>query len=130
MTTTYYVKAQPVGQFAQCSYFSDPQCTQPVAPNAIVIPATASACQIAEAEGSDLALLGASYKTLGHAAAMTDHNFDAAIAGTVSVSMPTNETVTKGVVLIFSNRGAVSALYPSSDPEVSNGDQLPGQVSR
>lgn len=123
MTTTYYVKAQPDGQFAACSYFSDPQCTVPVAPNALVIPPTAPVCEIVEAEGSELALLGASYKTLGHAAVMTDHNFSAAASGAVSVAMPTTKTVTKGVVLIFSTRDTVSTLYPSSDPEVTNGEQ-------
>ena len=123
MTTTYYVQAQPNGLFAACSYFADPQCTQPVASNALVIPSTASACEIAEAEGSELTLMGASYKTLGHAPVMTDHNFSAAASGVVSVVMPTTKTVTKGVVLIFSTRGTVSTLYASSDPEVSNGDQ-------
>ena len=123
MTTTYYVKAQPAGQFAASSYFSDPECTQPVEGNVLVVPPEAPACQITEAEGSELTLLGASYKTLGHAPVMTDHNFAAAASGTVSVSMPTTKTVTKGVVLIFSTRGSVATLYPSSDPQVTNGDE-------
>jgi hypothetical protein len=123
MTTTYYVKAQPAGQFAACDYFSDPQCTQPVAANALVVPPGSPACQIAEANGSALALLGATYKTLGHAPVMTDHNFAAAVSGAVSVAMPTSTTVTKGVVLIFSTRDSVASLYPSADPQITNGEQ-------
>lgn len=123
MTTTYYVKAQPAGQFAACSYFSDPQCTQPVAANALVVPPDTPACQIAEADGSELTLLGASYKTLGHAPVMTNHNFAAAVSGAVSIAMPTTMTVTKGVVLIFSTRDTVATLYPSADPQITNGDQ-------
>lgn len=123
MTTTYYVKAEPNGQFAACSYFTDPQCTQPVAGNVLAVSSDASACEITEAVGSELALLGASYKTLGHAAVMTDHNFSAAASGVVSVVMPTTKTVSKGVVLIFSNRDAVTMLYASSDPVVTNGDE-------
>lgn len=125
MTTTYYVKAEPRGQFAACSYFADPACTQPVAADALIVPPTASACEIAEAQGSALSLLGASYKTLGHAPVMSDHNFCAADGGVVSVVMPTTQTVSKGVVLIFSNRGAVASLYPSSDPVVTNGEECP-----
>jgi hypothetical protein len=121
-TTTYYVQAQPEGLFAACRYFADPACTQPVDPKSLIVPPTAGSCEIAEAQDSELALLGASYKTLGHAAVMTDHNFSAAASGVVSVAMPTTKTVTKGVVLIFSTRDTVSTLYPSSDPEVSNGE--------
>lgn len=123
MTTTYYVKAVPNGAFASCSYFADPGGLQPVAADALVVPPTATACLIAEAKSSELELLGASYKTLGHAAVMTDHNFCAAVDGTVSVSMPTDHVVSKGVVLIFSDPGTVTALYPSSDPVVTNGEQ-------
>ena len=36
----------------------------------------------------DLVLLGATYKTLGHAPVMTDGNFAAATNGTVTVVMP------------------------------------------
>ncbi|MFT7774616.1 hypothetical protein [Roseateles sp.] len=123
MTTTYYVKAQTNGLYAACSYFKDPQGKDPVTGSRLVIQPTDSACEIAEADGSELALLGAAYKTLGHEAVMTDHNFSAAVSGAVSVSMPTTSTVTKGVVLIFSDRGTVKTLYPSDDPEVTNGEQ-------
>ncbi|HEY1129239.1 MAG TPA: hypothetical protein VGF12_07535 [Roseateles sp.] len=123
MTTTYYVKAQADGLFAACSYFTDPECKEPVKGSRLVIPPTADACEIAEAQGSELALLGAAYKTLGHEAVMTDHNFNAAVAGAVSVGMPTTSIVTKGVILIFSDRGTVKTLYPSDDPEVTNGEQ-------
>lgn len=122
MTTTYYVQAQPAGAFAACRYFADPACSQPVDPKALRVPLDAGSCSIAEATGSELALLGASYKTLGHAPVMTSHNFCAATAGAVSVPLPTEQVVTKGVVLIFSDRSNVATLYPSSDPEVGNGE--------
>lgn len=122
MTTTYYVKAQAAGQFAACSYFTDPACNDPVEGTLLAVPPGTPCCTIAEGEGSELALLGATYKTIGHAPVMTDHNFCAATQGAVSVALPTSN-VTKGVVLIFADRGSVSALYPSSDPEITNGDQ-------
>lgn len=122
-TTTYYVKAQAAGQFAACSYFTDPECKNPVGGSLLAVPPGTPACEIAEGAGSELALLGATYKTIGHAPVMNDHNFCAATDGSLSVSLPTGSTVTKGVVLIFSDRGTVSALYPSGDPEVTNGDQ-------
>ncbi len=123
MTTTYYVKASPDGAFAACDYYADPECTQPVADDALKVPASASACDIAEADGCELALVGASYKTLGHAPVMTDSNFAAAVSGVVSIGMPTTKTVTKGVVLIFSTRDTVSTLYASADPQITNGDE-------
>lgn len=122
MTTTYYVQAQPAGAFASCRYFADPACTQPVDPKDLHVDLGEDCCGIAEAASSELALLGASYKTLGHAPVMTDHNFSPAVEGVVSVPMPTQAVVTKGVVLIFSARDNVSTLYPSSDPEVGNGN--------
>ncbi len=123
MTTTYYVKAVPNGAFAACSYFTDSSGQHPVAGNTLVVPPTAPACLIAEAKSSELELLGASYQTLGDPAVMTENNFSPAEGGVVSVSMPTTEVVSKGVVLIFSNPGTVTALYPSSDPVVTNGEQ-------
>ncbi|MFT7721912.1 MAG: hypothetical protein QM788_03635 [Roseateles sp.] len=123
MTTTYYVKASADGAFAACSYYADPACTQPVADSRLAVPLAAPACDIAEAAGSELVLLGASYQTLGQAPVMTDANFAAASAGVVSVPMPGGQAVSKGVVLIFSPRGTVSTLYASADPVVSNDDQ-------
>lgn len=122
MTTTYYVKASAADAFAACTYYADPQGTQPVSADSLVVPESEGACHIAEAEGCELALLGASYKTLGHAPVMTEGNFAAAVAGVVNVEMPTTKVVTKGVVLIFSTRGSVSTLYASADPQVTNGD--------
>lgn len=123
MTTTYYVQAQANGEFAACSYFTDPECKNPIAGSLLTVPPGSAACEIAEGTGSELALLSATYKTIGHAPVMNDHNFCAATDGSVSVSLPADTTVTKGVVLIFSDRGTVSTLYPSSDPEVTNGEQ-------
>jgi hypothetical protein len=122
--TTYYVQASVATNsvMASCSYFTDPECTQPA-----TLPLTVSIsqgyCDFVQGDGSDLVLLGATYKTLGHAPVMTDGNFAAASNGTVTVQFPKGTEVTKGVVLIFSDPGKVETLYPSSDPEVSNGDQ-------
>ncbi|HEY8879414.1 MAG TPA: hypothetical protein VIN03_17725, partial [Roseateles sp.] len=81
------------------------------------------ACTIQQADGSALVLLAASFKTLGHAPVMTEGNFAPADTdGALDVPMPTASVVTKGVVLLFSNLGAVDGLYASSDPQVVNGD--------
>lgn len=122
--TTFYVKASVAtnGVLASCSYFTDPECTKPA-----TLPLTVSIsqgyCDFIQGDGSNLVLLGATYKTLGHAPVMTDGNFAAATNGTVTVTMPKGTEVTKGVVLIFSDPGKVETLYPSSDPTVNNGDE-------
>lgn len=124
-TTTYFVQASisDDGLYAVCSYFYDKAATQPVEGSSLNIPFGAEACSIQQADGSELALLGASFKTLGHAPVMTDGNFSAADAqSSLDVPMPTGNVVTKGVVLLFSNPGAVNGLYASADPEVTNGD--------
>lgn len=123
MTTTYYIKASisPSGLYAVCSYFYDKAATDPVPAGPLSIPQDAGGCHMELAEGSELALLGASYKTLGSQPFMTDNNFSPADEqGVVTVSMPTAKVVTKGVILLFSNPGAVDTLYASSDPEVIN----------
>jgi hypothetical protein len=123
-TSTYFVQAKisDDGLYAACSYFLDKAATQPVEGSTLSVPMGADACTIQQAHGSELVLLGASFKTLGHAPVMTDSNFSAA-DGTASldVPMPTSNVVTKGVVLLFSNSGAVDGLYASSDPELTNG---------
>lgn len=124
MTTTYYVQARisDDGLYADCSYFYDKAATRPVDGSSLSIPLGDEVCAIEQADGSALVLLGASFKTLGHAPIMREANF-AATDGTSSlgVPMPAEQVVTKGVVLLFSNPGAVEGLYASSDPEVTNG---------
>lgn len=123
MSTTYYVKASisDDGEFAKCEYFYDYNAQNPVPTPQLGIPQAAGACVIAKAKGSDLVLIGASFKTLGQAPAMNSKNFSAADdAYAVEIPMPTEEVVTKGVVLLFSNPDKVDSLYPSSDPEVTN----------
>ena len=124
-TSTYFVQARisDDGLYADCSYFYDKAATQPVEGSRLNIPLGSGACNIQQADGSALVLLAASFKTLGHAPVMKEGNFSPADAGgSLDVSMPTASVVTKGVVLLFSNSGAVAGLYASSDPEVTNGD--------
>lgn len=123
MSTTYYVKASisADGLFADCSYYYDSAAQQPVEGSLLKIPSGQTACNVAPAQGSELLLVGASFKTLGHTPNLTDHNFCAADADrVVAVPFPSDKTVTKGVVLLFSNNGSVEALYASSDPEMTN----------
>lgn len=123
-TSIYYVQAfiSEDGLYADCSYFYDKAAKLPVAGSTLAIPTEAGACTIQQAEGSDLMLLGASFKTLGHAPVMTDSNFSAADGqSSLDVPMPTSSVVTKGVVLLFSNPGTVDGLYASADPEITNG---------
>jgi hypothetical protein len=122
-TNTYYVKAalDPTGNFADCSYYFDAAATQP-AGELLHIGQTAGACVIAPATGSTLRLVGSVFKTLGHAPVLNGHNFAPTDdEGRVSVAMPTDQVVTKGVVLMFANpTGALSSLYPGSDPQIIN----------
>jgi len=124
MTTTYYVQASisKDGLFADCSYFYDKAATQPVEGSTLSVPFGDEVCVFEQADGSELVLLGASFKTLGAAPVMRGTNF-AATDGTSSlgVPMPPDEEVTKGVVLLFSNPGRVDSLYASADPEITNG---------
>lgn len=124
-TNTYYVKAtiDASGNYADCSYFIDPACTQ-VAEQPLRIPQSAGVCNFVQAAASPLVLVGSVFKTLGHAPTLNSHNFTPANdEHVVAVGMPTSEIVTKGVVLMFSSPGEVTCLYPSTDPEVKNDDQ-------
>jgi hypothetical protein len=121
-TNTYYVqgKIDPTGRYAQCSYFTDPECTKP-ATSPLGISQRAGVCNFAQAASSELALVGSVYKTVGNPSSLNNHNFAPANdEGVAAVSMPTGSVVTKGVVLIFANRDKVESLYPSDDPEVVN----------
>lgn len=125
ITSTYYVQGRVSddGLYAVCSYFYDKEATRQVQGSTLSIPLGADACTIQQADRSDLVLLAASFKTLGHAPVMKESNFSPAdIEGAVEVSMPATTVVTKGVVLLFSNPGAVEGLYASADPQVVNGD--------
>lgn len=122
MNSPYYVQAHVddlTGQFAICKYFTDADCTEP-ATMPLRVSASADACPIAQALSSALILIGAVFKTLGHAPVLNDQNFTPATDGVVQIVMPTDRTATKGVVLMFSDPGKVEALYPSCDPEVPN----------
>jgi hypothetical protein len=124
MSTTYYVKASVSadGNYADCSYFYDKAATQPLSGSKLKIQPGETSCLIAPADGTDLVLMACSYKTFGHEPAMNATNFCPSDASdTVDIPMPASQTVTKGVVLLFSKPGAVECIYPSSDPEVANG---------
>lgn len=124
MPNTYYVQAQvapPGGQIAVANYYIDKKCSQP-ATLPLSIALTAGVCNIVQATDSTLTLIGAVFKTIGGVPVLTSNNFFPAVQGTVSISMPTDDTVTKGVVLLFSDPLQVNALYPTSDPQVINDD--------
>lgn len=126
MTTEYFVRAtvDPSGLFASCLYFYDQAGTRPVEGSQLKIPLDAGGCMIGQADGSELVLLGASFKTLGAPAGMNAKNFTPSDdENTLVIPMPTASMVEKGVVLLFSNAGTqVDALYASSDPVVVNSD--------
>jgi len=130
---TFYIQAsvligsQPM---ATTRYYTDAACTQRV-----YSPLTSShstgTCVFVQAASSELVLMGAVFKTLGHAPVMTAKNFEPAKVAAVnpalvqvSIPMPVSkgsaECVTKGVVLIFSDAGKVVSIYPSSDPQIKN----------
>lgn len=124
MTTTYYVKASisADGSYAACSYYYDQAGTRAVEGSLLTYPKGDTTAYIAPADGCELLLIGATFKTIGHAPKLTSGNFCAADASNVvTVPFPPADEVIKGVVLLFSNVGDVEALYASSDPEVSNG---------
>ena len=119
---TYYVQAKTdaAGIFATCRYFSDFAATQPVE-TPLRVPTDAASCLIGQAEGSDLVLIGSVFKTLGQAPALNISNYNSANDdGQVTISMPTTSTVTKGVVLLFSDPVTVTMIYPSKDPQITN----------
>lgn len=122
MPMTYYVQATISGDYAACQYFYDKQATDRVDGSTLRVDLGETSCIIEQADGSQLTLLGVSYKTIGSTPAMNDKNFcPADDQNAVTVPMPTGQTVTKGAVLLFSNNGAqVDALYASADPEVTN----------
>jgi len=119
---TYYVRAKidELGVFASCEYFSDYAATERVYPP-LWVPADAGCCFISQANGSDLALMGTVFKTLGQGPSLNISNYcPASDDGTVAISMPTTSTVTKGAVLLFANAKTVTMLYPSQDPQITN----------
>ncbi|TDP72684.1 hypothetical protein [Roseateles toxinivorans] len=122
MPNTYYVQAQvdtPTGQIAVANYYIDKKCSQP-ATLPLSVALSAGACTIIQATDSTLTLVGAVFKTIGGVPVLTSNNFYPASQGSVSISMPTDDMVTKGVVLLFSDPLQVSALYPTSDPQITN----------
>ncbi|HEY4079286.1 MAG TPA: hypothetical protein VGM81_01205 [Burkholderiaceae bacterium] len=122
MANTYYVRAKPdsSGAFAICTYYADIDANEE-ASQPLRVPTTANACMIGQARGSDLLLIGSVFKTLGNPAGLNNSNYSPADDnGYITVSMPTDATVTKGVVLLFADSETVKTIYPSEDPEVTN----------
>jgi len=118
----YYVKAVAVGGFAQCSYFilnDDGSYTQVKSP--LKVSPTSTACNFIQHPDSVLILQAAVFKTLPVSSEFASYNYAPISNGRVAVSMPNNRTVTKGVVLTFSNPEGTQ-LFSSSDPEVQNND--------
>ncbi|UXH78731.1 hypothetical protein [Roseateles amylovorans] len=123
MTTHYYVRAKPSADdlFADCAYYYDKAGTERVDESVLRVPANATDCVIEQTSNTTLILIGATAKTLGQVPAMNPSNFSAADdQNAVTISMPNNAIVTRGVVLLFSNDGNVTNLYPSSDPQITN----------
>lgn len=124
MPNTYYVQAHvdaPTGQIAIANYYIDKKCSQPAAlPLSVAL--AAGACNIVQATDSTLTLIGSVFKTIGGVPVLTSNNFNPAMQGTVTISMPTDDVVTKGVVLLFSDPLQVNALYPTADPQIINDD--------
>lgn len=123
MASTFYVKAvvSKDGNFADCTYYLNPNNTGEVSGSTFNIPKEAGECVFASADESPLILIGATFSTLGSNPSLNPNNFKAADTGyAVSVTMPTAYVVTKGVVLLFSTRDVVDNLYPSSDPQIIN----------
>lgn len=122
MANTYYVRAKPdaSGTFAVCTYYADIDANSE-AKQPLRVPANVNNCMIGQANGSDLVLIGSVFKTLGHPPALNNSNYSPADDnGFITVSMPTDALVTKGVVLLFADPETVTTIYPSEDPEVTN----------
>jgi hypothetical protein len=130
---TFYIKAsvllgsQPM---ATTSYYTDAACTQQVH-SPLTSSHSTGVCVFVQAASSELVLMGAAFKTMGHPPVMTANNFEPAkVAGVdptlvqVSIPMPVSkdpsQSITKGVVLLFSDPGKVTSIYPSSDPQIAN----------
>lgn len=123
MSNIFYVEAKisSDGNFADCLYFSDQAGTHPIPGSELHIPTNAGTCQFAQADSTELMLIGATFKTIGSSASMNNSNFAPADdENVVTMPMPTANVITRGVVLLFSNPGSVENLYPSSDPQVTN----------
>ena len=122
MANTYYVRAKPdaTGTFALCTYYADIDANSE-AKQPLRVPSNVNSCMIGQANGSDLVLIGSVFKTLGNPPALNNSNYSPADDnGFITVSMPTDALVTKGVVLLFADAETVTTIYPSEDPEVTN----------
>lgn len=123
MATTIYVAGtvSADGNFADCIYYKDQAGTDPYPSSDISIPQDAGECIFAQADTTDLLLIGATFKTIGSAPGMNASNFAPADdENAVHFPMPVTSIITKGVVLLFSTPGTVENLYPSTDPQVTN----------
>ncbi|OWQ46529.1 hypothetical protein CDL60_13750 [Roseateles noduli] len=128
MSYTVYVEANisADGNFADCKYFTDREAQHEIPGSEIHIPRTSGECVFGQADTTSLLLIGATFKTIGSAPGMNASNFSPANdENEVSLTMPTDNVITKGVVLLFSTPGSVQNLYPSSDPQVINDASVP-----
>lgn len=123
MSAIIYVSAKisPDGNFADCIYSQNFDGSNPYDSGEISIPENSGECVFAQAESTELLLIGATFKTIGSAPGMNASNFAPADdENNVAFTMPLTSIITKGVVLLFSTPGIVESLYPSSDPQVTN----------
>jgi hypothetical protein len=118
-TTNYTVSVQldASGEIALCQYAD---ASGKPAQSPLKVP-MGNSCTFVQAPGQALVLVGVVFKTVGHAPVLTANNFAPAVNGSVTVTMPAAEVVTKGAILLFADPGKVSSLYPTSDPEIVNG---------
>jgi len=118
-STNYTVSVQldPTGEIALCQYAD---ATGKPAQSPLKVPMGHS-CTFVQGSGQSLVLVGVVFKTLGHAPVLTSNNFAAAVNGAVTVLMPAADKVTKGAVLLFADPDKVTSLYPTSDPQITNG---------
>ena len=122
MANTFYVRAKPdaTGAFAICTYYADIDANA-AAEQPLRVPTNVDACYIGQARGSDLLLIGSVFKTLGNPPGLNNSNYSPADDdGYITVTMPTDALVSKGVVLLFADPKVVTTIYPSEDPEVTN----------
>ena len=117
-TTNYSVTARldTSGEIALCEY-TDSGGKPAASPLRVPL---GHSCTFVQAAAQPLVLVGAVFKTLGKKPVLTSSNFVPAVNGSVTVTMPATDKVTKGVVLMFANPDAVNSLYPTSDPEIIN----------
>lgn len=126
MASIFYVRAEAKGNFAECTYYTNKEGTgDPIPGSSFSVPKDTGTCTFAEADGSSLTLIGATFSSLGGAPGMNSGNFAPAVGRAIKFDIPTGFVTTKGVVLLFSNQEYMDNIYPSSDPQITNDGALP-----